>query len=40
MMAHPILLQKKYSRVVSVYAEKAEISLDKALEKFYPSDVY
>lgn len=40
MNAHPILLQKKYARVVALFAEKTELSLDSALEFFYHSDVY
>lgn len=40
MNANPVLLQKKYSRVIEKFAETMEISLDKALELFYHSDVY
>lgn len=40
MTANPILLQKKYTRVVTLFAKKMEISLDRALELFYHSDVY
>ena len=40
MNAHPILLQKKYARVIALFAEKTELSLDSALEFFYHSDVY
>lgn len=35
MLAHPILLQKKYARVVALYAKKEHIGLDAALQKFY-----
>ena len=28
MLAHPVLLQKKYARVIALYAEKEHISLD------------
>ena len=40
MNAHPILLQKKYTRVVSLFAEMAELTLDDALAFFYRSNVY
>lgn len=40
MTANPILLQKKYSRIICRFAEKAGISLDDALAFFYRSDVY
>lgn len=40
MTTNPILLQKKYTRVVTLFAKKMEISLDRALELFYHSDVY
>lgn len=39
MNAHPILLQKKYARVVALFAEQMNLSLDDALEFFYHSDV-
>lgn len=40
MTANPILLQKKYARVICRFAEKTCISLDEALAFFYRSDVY
>lgn len=40
MTANPILLQKKYARVVATFAEKMGISFDKALGIFYHSEVY
>ena len=40
MTAHPILLQKKYARIVALYAEKTGVSLSSALKKFYHSGVY
>ena len=40
MTANPILLQKKYARVICRFAEKVGISLDDALAFFYRSDVY
>lgn len=40
MMANPILLQKKYSRIVGMFAKNNNISLDKALDMFYTSQTY
>lgn len=40
MNANPILLQKKYSRVIERFSEQQGISLDAALDFFYHSDVY
>ena len=40
MTANPILLQKKYSRVIECFARQQEISLDAALDFFYGSQVY
>lgn len=40
MMANPILLQKKYARVIECFAKQQGISLDKALDLFYRSEVY
>lgn len=40
MNANPILLQKKYSRVIECFANKVGISLDLALDFFYRSEVY
>ena len=40
MTANPILLQKKYSRVIACFAERLGISLDTALDFFYHSEVY
>ena len=40
MNANPILMQKKYSRIVELLAEKSGISLDEALEIFYNSETY
>jgi predicted HTH domain antitoxin len=40
MNANPILLQMKYTRVVSLFAKKERISLDRALELFYRSKLY
>lgn len=40
MTANPILLQKKYARVVEQFARKNGLSLDEALEFFYHSETY
>ena len=40
MNANPILLQKKYARVVSLFAKKEQITLEEALDFFYHSLVY
>lgn len=40
MNANPILLQKKYSRVIECFAKKVNISLDDALDFFYQSECY
>lgn len=40
MTANPILLQKKYSRIIEQFAKKRWISLDDALKFFYHSEVY
>ena len=40
MMANPILLQKKYARVIECFAKQQQISLDEALDLFYRSEVY
>ena len=40
MMANPILLQKKYTRVIALFAEKCNISIDEALDFFYRSNEY
>lgn len=40
MKANPILLQKKYSRVIECYAKQQGLSLDAALNFFYHSEVY
>jgi hypothetical protein len=39
MNANPILLQKKYARVIEEFAKKNNISLDEALQFFYQSEV-
>ena len=40
MNAKPILLQKKYSRVIECFAKQQGISLDAALDFFYHSGTY
>ena len=40
MTANPILLQKKYSRVIEYFAKQQGLSLDAALDFFYHSQVY
>lgn len=40
MKANPILLQKKYSRVIECFAKQQGVSLDAALDFFYHSEVY
>ena len=40
MTANPILLQKKYSRVIECFAKQQGLSLDAALNLFYHSEVY
>ena len=40
MNANSILLQKKYARVVELYAKENGISLEKALDVFYRSELY
>lgn len=40
MNANPILLQKKYARVVELFAKEKRLSLDAALAFFYKSKVY
>lgn len=40
MNANPILLQKKYARVIECFAQKVGVSLDQALDFFYHSEMY
>ncbi|MCC8140613.1 MAG: DUF3791 domain-containing protein [Lachnospiraceae bacterium] len=40
MNANPILLQMKYARVIARFAQITDLSLDKALDFFYHSEVY
>lgn len=40
MNANPIPLQKKYTRVVELYAKENVISLEKVLDVIYRSELY
>ena len=40
MTANKTLLQRKYARVISAYANLKEISLREAMEVFYNSEIY
>lgn len=40
MNANPILLQKKYARIIELFSRKEKISLDDALTIFYRSELY
>ena len=40
MNANPILLQKKYARVITLFAQQQDITLDEALDFFYRSVLY
>lgn len=39
MNASPILLQKKYARVIALFAKETHVSLDEAMDLFYRSDL-
>lgn len=40
MNANPILLQKKYARIVELFAKENQLSLEAALDFFYHSQLY
>ncbi len=40
MNANPILLRKKYARVVELFAKENSVSLEQALDFFYRSELY
>ena len=40
MNANPILLQKKYARVVELFAKHNDLTIEKALDIFYHSQLY
>ena len=40
MKAHPVLLQRKYTRIISQFAKASNISLGEAIHKFIYSNTY
>lgn len=40
MNANPVLLQKKYARIIEAFSKKEGITLDEALGFFYHSQTY
>lgn len=40
MNANPVLLQKKYVRIIKLFAKEQKLSLDEALDFFYRSEEY
>lgn len=40
MRAHPVLLQRKYARIVMKFSEQTGISVPESLDIVYHSDVY
>ena len=40
MNANPILLQKKYARVIELFSKEMQLTLDEALDFFYRSESY
>ncbi len=40
MKANKILLQKKYTRVIDLFAKEQNITVEEALDFFYTSEVY
>jgi len=40
MNANPVLLQKKYARIVKLFASKQQLTLESALNFFYCSTLY
>ncbi len=40
MNANPTLMQKKFARVIELYATKYTVSVEKALDIFYTSSLY
>lgn len=40
MEANSVLLQKKYARIVALFAEQMQLTLNDALECFYRSETY
>ena len=40
MNASPVLMHKKYARIIECFAEKMQMSLDDAMDFFYRSELY
>lgn len=40
MNANPVLLQKKYARIINRYADKYGVDHETALDRFYRSSLY
>ena len=40
MTANPILLQKKYARIIKLFSTKENLSFDDSLNFFYHSEIY
>ena len=40
MQANPILLQRKYARIVKLFAEQTGLTLEQALDFFYNSQTF
>ena len=40
MIANKTLLQRKFARIISIFANKASISYEEALNKFYDSKTF
>ena len=40
MIASPTLLHMKYARIVSCYADKYQVDINEALDRFYCSTLY
>jgi len=40
MLANKIILQRKYARIVQIFAEKSELSYEEALGMFYDSKTF
>ena len=40
MLANPILLQRKYGRVIEAFSKRKNIGLREAMDLFYKSDTY
>ncbi len=40
MTANKVLLQRKYTRLIQLFAEKADMNIEEAMDKFYHSETY